>query len=488
MIELSKCPQCAPNDRATIAGMEFCMRCGTPAEDNQAMSNPQAGGSAIQPSVAKFSATPPPVLPDITSVPAPAITALPSIIAAPAPAIPPTAPLEPVNIVPNAPIPQVPATNPPTAVEPIAPVALPQPEPVLSTALPQPEPVLSTALPQPEPAGTTATTASSPQAAAADLPLANVQPTNQPLAMQEPAGQALAAADIYLQSADTRQLPPPVSNVPNGLASPGNLNIDSQPGVLSDAQFASLGHALAPNNPVDSQPAPNDTLPLNPATPPAPVPVVQAVVSDITPLAAPVPERTAVPARISNDIYASPTASLATAVETQEPATEKPKAMPSSGSSIRKILKPAGVAVSILVLFMTGAYIWKVNYPSLAFKIASAKAGIAATIPGYIPSGYNLGSDIQANPGSVSYYLQNKQDAKKISISQSKTNWDSQALAEDYVAPKAENYLALQAQGLTIYVLGSNQATWVNHGTWYKIDSPDQALDQDQIIKIATSL
>ena len=479
MIELSKCPQCAPADRATIAGREFCMRCGTPAEDNQAMSSPQAGGSATQPSVAKFSATPAPLV-QVAPELAPAVPA-------PVPAIPPTAPLEPVNVVLDAPIPQVPVVNIQTAAETIAPVALPQPELVPSPALPQPEL-----------AGPTPTTDSSPQEAVAGLPLTDEQPTGQSLAMQEPVGQALSAADIYLSPADTKQSALPVSNVPNDLGSAGDLNIDSQSGVLSDAQFDSLGHALAPNNPVDSQSpviaapaqpaANNDTLPLNSAAPPVPVPVVQAVVSDITPLPAPVPEATPAPAQISHDIYASPPASLATAVETQQPATKEPKAMPSSGSSIRKILKPAGVAVSILILFMAGAYIWKVNYPSLAFKIASAKAGIVATIPGYIPSGYDLGSDIQANPGSVSYYLQNKQDAKKISISQSKTNWDSQALAEDYVAPKAENYLALQAQGLTIYVLGSNQATWVNHGTWYKIDSPDQALDQDQIIKIATSL
>ena len=37
MIELSKCPQCAADDVVNIAGKDFCMRCGTPAEDNTAM-------------------------------------------------------------------------------------------------------------------------------------------------------------------------------------------------------------------------------------------------------------------------------------------------------------------------------------------------------------------------------------------------------------------------------------------------------------------
>lgn len=33
MIELSKCPNCAAEDKVTIAGKDFCMRCGTPSQD-----------------------------------------------------------------------------------------------------------------------------------------------------------------------------------------------------------------------------------------------------------------------------------------------------------------------------------------------------------------------------------------------------------------------------------------------------------------------
>jgi len=192
----------------------------------------------------------------------------------------------------------------------------------------------------------------------------------------------------------------------------------------------------------------------------------------------------------TNDIYSNPVPPSNLAVNSA--AIEQVSAgLPDASnktSSIKKVLKPAGVAVSIVTLFMVGAYIWKVNYPNLAFKIASAKAGIVATVPGYMPSGFDLGGEIQTNPGSISYSLQSSQSGKRILISQSKTDWDSQALAENYVAPKAENYLALQAQGLTIYIMSKNQATWVNHGTWYKIESSDSSLDQDQIVRLATSL
>ncbi|MCX6806496.1 MAG: hypothetical protein NTY56_03560, partial [Patescibacteria group bacterium] len=49
MIELSKCPQCAADDVVNIAGKDFCMRCGTPAEDNTAMGISEQPQSQAQP-------------------------------------------------------------------------------------------------------------------------------------------------------------------------------------------------------------------------------------------------------------------------------------------------------------------------------------------------------------------------------------------------------------------------------------------------------
>ena len=70
MIELSKCPQCAPDDRVVIAGKEFCMRCGTPAEDNAMMASATAATTANaqtsspqSPAVAKFNTAPPTIVP-----------------------------------------------------------------------------------------------------------------------------------------------------------------------------------------------------------------------------------------------------------------------------------------------------------------------------------------------------------------------------------------------------------------------------------------
>ena len=494
MIELSKCPQCAPDDRVVIAGKEFCMRCGTPAEDNALMESgaiaQAANGqtsSPQSPAVAKFNTAPPAIIPIQQS-------ATPLVVDTSAvPAVPPPTP----TAIADTPLPVNDAavqldnqisslsTTPPLPVQPVAsltePVATPAtitvPDAAVSiavAALPQPLPqaqAQAQALPQPQPQA---------QALPQPQPMPQAQVTYETSAMLPPSNQQLNAADIYQSPSPAAVEPlatmqqPASSNLPPSTLTQDPIQLSNQGGVLSDAQFDELQNSLAPA----ALPVEGLATVTNPAPVVSPAPV-EAIVPQ--PIAAP---------QQSNDIYSSPVppSNLAINPVAVEQVAANPTNLSNQASSIKKVLKPAGVAVSIVTLFMVGAYIWKVNYPNLAFKIASAKAGIVATVPGYMPSGFDLNDEIQTNPGSISYSLQNNQGNKKILISQSKTDWDSQALAENFVAPKAENYLALQAQGLTIYILGKNQATWVNHGTWYKIESSDQSLDQDQIIRMATSL
>jgi len=464
------------------------MRCGTPAEDNSLMESGSAAatasnspaGSLQSPAVAKFNTAPPAIIPiqsmgtDVTPAPAPV---------APAPVAP--APVAPAPVLEKSgsSVAELDKTISELSATPIKPTINPKlPQEAQSTlpntAVPL-DPINTAALPgvvTPEAPVIPAAQASQPLPPATDLPST---------AMQNPTNQQLNASDIY-QSADVQvpgplpaaqplAAPPlPATNLPASTLPQEPMQLSDQSGVLSDAQFDELQNSLAPAPPaVDSLAAASSPAPV---APPAPTEAISP-----QPIAAPTQ---------TNDIYSSPVPPSNLAVNSA--AIEQVSAgLPDASnktSSIKKVLKPAGVAVSIVTLFMVGAYIWKVNYPNLAFKIASAKAGIVATVPGYMPSGFDLGGEIQTNPGSISYSLQSSQSGKKILISQSKTDWDSQALAENYVAPKAENYLALQAQGLTIYILSKNQATWVNHGTWYKIESSDSSLDQDQIVRLATSL
>ncbi|MDP4038579.1 MAG: DUF4367 domain-containing protein [bacterium] len=151
-------------------------------------------------------------------------------------------------------------------------------------------------------------------------------------------------------------------------------------------------------------------------------------------------------------------------------------------------LRAKSLALTAVGVVILGAYIWQINYPSIALRVASARAGINVSLPDYMPSGWKLAGDIRSEPGKVSYDLMpsiNKN--QKIIITQARTDWDSQALAENYLSGKTKDYTALQSQGLTIYIYEDNQASWINHGSWYKIEGKSNLI-QDQIIKIATSL
>lgn len=565
MIELSQCPTCASEDRVTIAGKDFCMRCGspddsttamtesgaiiagttdsttqntaTPVHQNEvtkfaqlnpqpqatdavaAMGQPQPEGQSQttqQPQSMEQSLTPEQIMHQ-TALPADQQTPQPQTVAPysthlqpnmasvdqgvptgqPASATPPTAPPAPDNrqqqptAVSQAPIsdgnyniqstPQAPViqNNPildstysvpeqPQTSQQIPPTAVEQPPATQPTAS-----TLSTSTPSAGAYSVSQSPASFPE----DKVVPQVAPTdNEPLSppIQEQTeklmqiGQSLVAPEADLESEEmqppsTQPLTMPIEpSGPQNTQQPKtniyntslDLNTRNDSGIFSDAQLEELSKST--EAPIDfgrpSHIAP-EVSQHNSATPKE-----QPTKST--------PQQKSTKPIISKGNFKT--------------AKDKLKS--------KKSLKPAGIGLSIMALFITGAYIWQVNYSALAFKIASSKAGMSATMPGYMPGGYRLIGEIKTNPGSVSYNLVNDSKDKKISISQTKTDWDSQALAENYVAPKAGNYLALQAQGLTVYMLGDSQATWVNKGTWYTIDSPNQSLTQDQAIKIATSL
>lgn len=163
------------------------------------------------------------------------------------------------------------------------------------------------------------------------------------------------------------------------------------------------------------------------------------------------------------------------------PTTQKTKQKFMSG-------KVASVGLSVVGVVLLGIYVWQINYPNLALKVASSKAGISASIPTNLPNGWKISGDIQTSPGSIGYKLSSSDGKKYVAVNQMKTDWDSQAMAENYLNSKTDSYTALQTHGLTIYLYKNNQASWVNHGTWYRIEGSNHGLNQDQIIKMATSL
>ena len=498
MIELSKCPNCASEDKVTIAGKDFCMRCGTPSTDQQQttsdVSMAQTNGNTApnQPDqtvagVSKFNSAPlsqqntAPVVQQPTQAnqavvdqqtsSTPGVAPLPQAPAATIPQQPTEQLVQPAQVeVPNqqAPVAQSYPSEPGTTAA-LAAAQSAGTQPTESQAepndgTPEPQPAsMPTATPQPvsqqEQPPASSTVDDVPPVPAPQQPVVSPAPEPMHISADQPLTQPVDKSTDNQSSGE-------VSVEPKIHTHQAIMSLDkNDSGVFSDEQLDELGKNISDQ----SEPLGPPTTNQNTISASSSSVANSTVHTDIRP-----------PSSTNNHGNESQPA-VGKVAENNIKTVDK-------SNKGKKVLKPAGIALSIVALFLVGAYIWQVNYPTLAFKIASAKAGMSAALPGYIPGGYKLAGEIQTNPGSVSYSLINGGQDKKILITQTKTDWDSQALAEGYVAPKAENYLALQAQGLTIYMLGDSQATWVNKGTWYKIESPNQSLSQDQAIKIATSL
>lgn len=143
-----------------------------------------------------------------------------------------------------------------------------------------------------------------------------------------------------------------------------------------------------------------------------------------------------------------------------------------------------GAAVASIAL-MSGL-VWMQNSPKMAFRSAAAKAGIDASLPTYVPSSYRQNGPVSVGQGQITLNFSSPSDEEQLKIAQRRTDWDSNSLRENFVAKQSNNYLAVQGQGLTIYMF-DDYASWVNHGVWYTI-SGTAKLSREQVLRMAYGL
>lgn len=145
-------------------------------------------------------------------------------------------------------------------------------------------------------------------------------------------------------------------------------------------------------------------------------------------------------------------------------------------------LASAGTAVLLIAGYFT-----YLNMPNLSVRVAAAQAGIDAEYPAYHPSGYSLDGPVAYNAGQVSMTFGANGSSQEFKLVQSKSGWDSSAVLEQYVEPKAGNdYTISRERGLTVYTFDNN-AAWVDDGMLYTIDG-DAELSIDQVRRMAISL
>ncbi len=155
------------------------------------------------------------------------------------------------------------------------------------------------------------------------------------------------------------------------------------------------------------------------------------------------------------------------------------------------ILKRRPRAISIvsasIALVLMGGYLTYLNMPSISVRVAAAQAGISASYPNYKPDGYSLNGTVGYSEGKVTMKFASNGGPQSFAINQTKSNWDSAAVLDNYVSPRAgASYIPYTERGLTIYTYG-NSAAWVNGGILYTIEG-DAPLSSEQIRRIATSL
>lgn len=141
---------------------------------------------------------------------------------------------------------------------------------------------------------------------------------------------------------------------------------------------------------------------------------------------------------------------------------------------------------STLALLILGGYLTYITLPSISLKVAASRAGVNASMPEYKPDGYSLDGPITYSPGEVVISYKSNTNESGYKLTQKASNWDSQAVLDNFVSKQTDNYLTFQERGITVYTF-SNKAAWVNGGILYTVDG-NAALSSDQVLRVATSL
>jgi hypothetical protein len=152
----------------------------------------------------------------------------------------------------------------------------------------------------------------------------------------------------------------------------------------------------------------------------------------------------------------------------------------------RRFNKHATLIVSAFVFaFVVTGALASQNMDSIKVSLASTKAGFSASMPNYQPSGYHMQA-VKADAGVVAVQYLSNSDARSYSVTQKQTSWDSETLRQEFVEKQADDFDTLDAGGLTVYVYGNGQATWVDNGVWYQVQT-DGSLSNRQLIDLARS-
>ncbi|MCW1908248.1 MAG: DUF4367 domain-containing protein [Candidatus Saccharibacteria bacterium] len=152
-----------------------------------------------------------------------------------------------------------------------------------------------------------------------------------------------------------------------------------------------------------------------------------------------------------------------------------------------KKTKAMALSATIMTTMVLGGFFLWQNSANVEFRMAASRAGIQASLPDYRPSGFAIKGPVEFAPGQVKVSFSSNSDERKFSITQQSSNWNSDALKETVAAAAPGGYETKQTKGKTVYIFNGSNATWVDGGIWYQIES-NSGLSTDQLLNIAASM
>jgi hypothetical protein len=170
-----------------------------------------------------------------------------------------------------------------------------------------------------------------------------------------------------------------------------------------------------------------------------------------------------------------------------QPKLKKPKVSHRVAKKLHVSSKFVHIGASAFIVLMLGSYFTYHNLPNLSMKVASTRAGVKGSLPGYKPSGFSMRGPISYQPGQLTVTFQSRTDDRRFTLTERLTEWNSETLLENHVAVDQKPYQTYKDRGKTIFIYNGGTATWIDNGVWYEVNGGD-SLNSDQLLRIAASL
>lgn len=145
------------------------------------------------------------------------------------------------------------------------------------------------------------------------------------------------------------------------------------------------------------------------------------------------------------------------------------------------------ISSTVLAGVLLGGFFAIQNVPNLSMRVAAARAGFNASMPGYNPSGFSFKGPIKYSPGQVTISFDSNTDDREYTVTQRATNWNSDALLSNYVVTSNKQYQTYLDRGRTLYIYDESNATWIDNGVWYQVEG-NSDMTTDQLVRIASSI